>query len=193
MKTNGKRILLILLRVVCSIIAFAWFANTAGRHLVTNIPVDMIFLFVGALSLCLAIIIDSRATSPHQSFQNYVENARGISPTGLNIMALIGVFIFGWLIVVVFQFLGKTRKGWKYAISITMLLAMARSTGYYLLYYIALFVYVTAWIHANITLGQFQELAKERIEEIENETYPTSAMIKEKEVLQRKVLRAKGA
>ena len=42
--------------------------------------------------------------------------AGGISRTALNVTAFIGVFIFGWLILVVFASLGKGKQGLAYFI-----------------------------------------------------------------------------
>jgi hypothetical protein len=54
----------------------------------------------------------------NQELQEYVLKARGLSRKGLNIMCFIGVFIFGWLLAVVFEMLGKKKQGRFYIIPI---------------------------------------------------------------------------
>lgn len=56
-----------------------------------------------------------------EELDHYVVEARGISRTKLNVFALIGLFIFGWLITSVFEYLGKKIIGWMYLICLLIM------------------------------------------------------------------------
>ena len=62
----------------------------------------------------------------NEELNNYVVNAGGIGRMGLNIMCFIGVFIFGWLLAVAFDSLGKKGTGWFYLVPIIFLLVISR-------------------------------------------------------------------
>jgi len=63
--------------------------------------------------------------------QEYVLKAEGLSRKGLNIMCFIGVFIFGVLLGVAFDMLGKKRQGWFYLVPIIGCLVISRQAAHY--------------------------------------------------------------
>ena len=125
----------------------------------------------------------------NQELNDYVLKAPGLGRKGLNIMCFIGVFIFGWLLAVAFQMLGKNKQGWFYVIPIIVCLAISNQTGSHL-WILGILIYVTGWVHANIVLSRYQVSARERIAQIDrlSEGQFTIDAILEKGVLQSKVL-----
>jgi len=133
----------------------------------------------------------------NEELDNYVLKAQGISRNGLNIMCFIGVFIFGWLLAVAFEQLGKNKKGWLYISPIIVLLVLSRQDTSELglippiIYVVCPIIYVVGWIHANVVLSRYQSLAKQRIAEI-NQTpsrMQTVDVLLERGLLEAKVLR----
>jgi tetratricopeptide (TPR) repeat protein len=126
----------------------------------------------------------------NEELDNYVLKAQGISRVGLNIMCFIGVFIFGWLLAVAFEQLGKKGKGWLYVIPIIFLLVVSRQ-GAGELALIATIIYIAGWIHANIILSRYESLAKQRISEIDRipPSDLTADVLLERGLLRSKVLR----
>jgi len=92
----------------------------------------------------------------------------GISRKALNIMAIIGLFIFGWLITIAFDLLGKGKQGWGYFKALLAALIIGRffapPVGI-----LAVIIYITACIHANLLLSRYKSLARERIAEIDSQ------------------------
>jgi len=92
----------------------------------------------------------------------------GISRKALNIMAITGLFIFGWLITIAFDLLGKGKQGWGYFKVLLAALIIGRffapPVGI-----LAVIIYITACIHANLLLSRYKSLARERIAEIGNQ------------------------
>ena len=111
--------------------------------------------------------------------RNYILKAQGIRRNDLNSKALIGIFIFGWLISDVLNCLGKSVFGGVcrlllyLLISLTLIsntagepaLQLSVQVGW--LIYIA--VYVGAWIYVNRTFSHYQLVARQRIAEIERQ------------------------
>ena len=127
-----------------------------------------------------------------EELDNYAFKARGISRTELNIIAFIGMFIFGWLIAVVFNFLGKQRHGWLYLVPIIFIgVGLSNVEPAYAL--LATVIYIVAWVHANVVLSRYQVAARRRISEIERETETPINTLLEKGILLQKVLRDKEA
>lgn len=120
----------------------------------------------------------------NEELKNYVQNAEGISRTRLNVYAAIGVFIFGWLILIVFSRLGKKDLGWKYFGPFLVSFAISKAVPVVGL--LVLTVYIAAWVHANMILSEYQSSARQRISEIQNLT--DIHTISERELLQKKVL-----
>lgn len=92
--------------------------------------------------------------------------AGGITRKALNITALIGLFVFGWLMAFIFEYLGKAKQGWRYVIVIISALMIGRlfapPIGV-----LALIIYIISWIHANLLLSRYKRLATERMAELE--------------------------
>lgn len=111
--------------------------------------------------------------------RGYVMHASGISRLGLNITCFIGVFIFGWLLAMVFDLLGKGKKGWMYVVPIIILAIMAKQ-GEPGLAILPLVIYMVGWIHANLVLSHYRRLARQRIATIDDqETVPTEDLLEE--------------
>lgn len=127
----------------------------------------------------------------NQELANYVLKASGLSRKALNIMCFIGVFIFGWLLAIVFDGLGKKGKGWAYLVPIIIIFGISRSEGdAAALGIFAPIIYVVGWVHANRILSRYQSLARKRIAEIEtdSEGRQKADYSLEKGLLQHKVL-----
>jgi len=92
----------------------------------------------------------------------------GISRKALNIMAFIGLFLFGWMITIAFDLLGKGKQGWGYFKALLAALIIGRffapPVGI-----LAVIIYITACIHANLLLSRYKSLARERIAEINSQ------------------------
>ena len=128
------------------------------------------------------------STFGNSELENYIVNALGISRITLNIMSAIGIFIFGWLMAVVYDFLGKAKLGWTYVIPLIILLSMGNKVGP-AFGLIGVVLYVIAWVHANVILSRYQKLAKQRLTEIENQTDSDIDTILEKGLILDKVMR----
>lgn len=122
----------------------------------------------------------------NEDLKHYLLTAPGISRVGLNVLAGIGLFIFGWLIGVVFSKLGKGKTGWTYLIPIIILFAAGRENPE--LAAVAGLLYLIAWIHANILLSRYQSLANERVAVIDQQGSGIDATL-EKGLILNKVLR----
>ena len=135
--------------------------------------------------------------------RNYILKAQGISRNEINSMALIGIFIFGWLIADVLNCLGKSIFGGVCNILLYLLISLTRissvanepalrlSVQLGWLIYIA--IYVGAWIYANGSLSHYQSAARQRIAEIESQGEVGIDMVLEKGLLLYKVFQEKQA
>lgn len=127
----------------------------------------------------------------YTELKKYLHNKEGlISRTSLNVTAFIGVFIFGWLITIVFDRLGKKGLGWGYFILCGFFAAgsVQINPAFGL---IAALIYIGAWIHANIILSRYHSLARERIQEIDRIKPPEIDSQMEKGLLLFRTLRDK--
>lgn len=91
----------------------------------------------------------------------YIKRNTGISRTRLNVQAFIGLFIFGWLMSMNYDALKRKGLGWAFLIIFAILLI----TSYQAqpgLWFLAIGVYLGAWIHTNVLLTQQQNEAKEK-------------------------------
>ncbi|MFZ0472103.1 MAG: hypothetical protein WAL94_05780 [Bacteroidales bacterium] len=98
----------------------------------------------------------------------YIKRNTGISRTRLNVQAFIGLFIFGWLMSMNYDALRKKGLGWAFLIIFAILLI----TSYQVqpgLWFLAIGVYLGAWIHTNVLLTQQQKEAKEKFIAWKNE------------------------
>lgn len=125
----------------------------------------------------------------NQELQDYVFKEAGLSRRGLNIMCFIGLFIFGWLLTMAFNMLGKKNQGWFYVVPIIACLAISRQTGP-ALGLVAVIIYIIGWVHANIVLSGYQSSARDRIDQIDRLSGDqlTIDILVEKGILQQKVL-----
>ena len=124
-----------------------------------------------------------------QEVADHVLQGGGLGRVGLNIMCFIGVFIFGWLLAVVFDMLGKRRLGWIYIVPVMVCVAGARLIEP-LLAILGLAIYAIGWVHANMVLSNHQSAARDRIAQIDRlpEDQVTVNTVIEKGVLQSNVL-----
>ncbi len=127
----------------------------------------------------------------YSELTHYMHEKEGlISRTALNITACIGVFIFGWLITVVFDGLGKKGLGWIYLILLGVFVAgsvqMNPAFGP-----VAALIYIGAWIHANLILSRYHSLARSRIQEIDRLNPPELDSQVEKGLLCFRILKDK--
>lgn len=127
----------------------------------------------------------------HEEFNNYLFKASGISRVSLNVMAFIGVFIFGWLMAVVYSHLGKGKQGWSYLIPMIICLSIGKNTGQAIFIVVGIIIYITAWIHANMILSRYEWTAKERIAEIKNRNDTEIDPELEKGIIEYKILKEK--
>jgi hypothetical protein len=70
-------------------------------------------------------------------------------------MAFIGVFIFGWLIAVVFDKLGRRGLGWAYLVPVLAMGTLSRQVDVGFAFG-AFLIYVVAWFHANMILSSLE-------------------------------------
>ena len=125
----------------------------------------------------------------NQELQEYLLKAPGTSRKALNIACSIGVFLFGWLLAVAFQMLGKGAQGWAYvAVIIAVVVISSRADSP--LWVAGIFIYIVGWIHANYVLSSYKASARDRIAQIDrlSDEQKTIDVIMEKGVLQHKVL-----
>lgn len=90
----------------------------------------------------------------------YINSKTGLTRTSLNGRALIGLFIFGWLMKMNYDDLGKTGFGWALLISLSIVLAVTRQIKP-MFFIVGLVIYVAAWIHTNMLLTEKQRIARE--------------------------------
>lgn len=90
----------------------------------------------------------------------YVNSKTVITRTSLNVRALIGLFIFGWLMKMNYDDLGKTGFGWALLISLSIVLAVTRQIKP-MFFVVGLVIYIAAWIHTNMLLTEKQRIARE--------------------------------
>jgi tetratricopeptide (TPR) repeat protein len=125
----------------------------------------------------------------NKELHDYVAYATGISRVELNVMAAIGVVIFGWLLGAAYERLGKRILAWGLVIALIVLLiwsGVARSEVASLL---VIVLYIAAWVYANMILSRYEAMARQRVAEIDQESSPTTNDLLEKGVLLHKVLR----
>jgi hypothetical protein len=143
---------------------------------------------------------DAQAGSQHSvkklrsmpsELHNYVFMGTGISRTALNVLCLVGIVIFGWLLLGVFETMGRKETGWVYLaplVGIVLLQTMGVQAQTGVLF---LTIYAVGWIHANLALSQIRALGRKRIVDIDAlppEERGVDALI-EKAVIQHKALR----
>ncbi len=125
----------------------------------------------------------------NQELNEYVLRAQGLSRKGLNIMCFIGIFIFGWLLAIAFESLGRKKQGWFYVVPIIGFLVISRESNSPI-GFLAPVLYVVGWVHANRILSGYQSSAQDRIVQIDrlSEGALTTDVVLEKGILQSKVL-----
>jgi hypothetical protein len=124
----------------------------------------------------------------NEELKNYVLGAKGISRTKLNVIYLIGVFVFGWLVTFVWKALGRPAAGWAIIVVIAVLVVLGQQNGHSSLVVLAAFWYGVSWLYANFILSKYQRVAKRRIKEIDGLQDPSTDLLLEKGLLQGKVL-----
>lgn len=114
----------------------------------------------------------------------YVLGADGISRTKLNVMYLVGVFIFGWLITLVWKALGRSAQGWVIIAIMAVGIVLWQQNGDTQMAALAAIAYAGSWVHANLVLTKYQRLARSRIQEIDSVEKPSTDLLLEKGILQ---------
>jgi rubrerythrin len=124
----------------------------------------------------------------------YVLESPGLSRLSLNITCFIGLFIFGWLLVTVFDTLGKKRTGYFYIVPLFITLVISWNF-YHWVAYIGILIYFTGWAHANMLLSNIRSSAMDRLDDIDqlSESQKTADIILEQGILEGKVLGEEGA
>ncbi len=126
----------------------------------------------------------------NQDLKDYVLHASGMTRTTLNVTAFVGVFIFGWLIAVIFDSLGKKGRGWSYLILIAILVfGVAKFLPVAALLGIA--IYGVAWLDANLVLSGYKQAARQRLSAMSQQEASANAIL-ERGLLLHKVLNDKA-
>lgn len=132
-------------------------------------------------------------TVTDEELEEYLLTSPGTSRLALNAVCLLGAFVCGWLIVVVFARLRRTALGFLYAVPMFgLFVAGAQSIPVCLI--LALAIYLMAWIHANVLLSRYQAAARERIallDRVRDESRVADDLL-ERGLLEAKVLRDRG-
>lgn len=126
----------------------------------------------------------------NSELDNYLVNASGTSFLTMNILALFGSVIFGWLIAVVYNSLGKGKFGWNFVL-LLMMFTVAGSRLDNVFVYIGFAVYIVAWVHVNILFFRYRKLGKQRLAEIDKQGGLDTNTIMEKGLILDKVMRDK--
>ncbi|KKM08652.1 hypothetical protein SY88_22735 [Clostridiales bacterium PH28_bin88] len=121
-----------------------------------------------------------------QEFANYVMEAEGTNAKTINICMAVGIFILGWLAIMVYSFLGKPYKGLLYFVPVFIFARFA--VGSIPLFILVVAIWAIAWVDANRTLGKYQAAAKRRLNEINLQPAPGVDLLLEKGILLQKVL-----
>lgn len=121
----------------------------------------------------------------NQELSHYVLKAHGITRVALNIMFIVCLFIFPWLILVAYYNLGKGKQGWAYFIPYVFFNIAAQSEPSLVL--VALIIHVAAWVHANKILTDYQRLAQLRLVELDQKQNKDVDVILEKGIILHKV------
>jgi hypothetical protein len=135
---------------------------------------------------------ESRMFCNDYELKHYVLKALGVSRKGLNIICFIGIFIFGWLLAVVFDSLGRGKQGWWFYV-VPMMVCLFISINIAPAFGIIVpIIYIIGWIHANAVLSGYQSSARNCIGIIDrlSENELTADAVMEKGILQIKVLAA---
>lgn len=106
----------------------------------------------------------SQASNPDieaKAIEDYVNSKVGISRKALNIRAAIGIIVFGWLMMMNYDSLGKKGLGWAFLIAMAFVFAIARQVQP-MVGILAPIIYVAAWVHTNAILSEKQRIAREQ-------------------------------
>ena len=121
-----------------------------------------------------------------QEFANYVTEAEGINAKTINICMAVGIFILGWLAIMVYSFLGKPYKGLIYFVPVFIFSRFA--LGSFPLFILVVAIWAIAWVDASRILGKYQAAARRRLDEINLQPAPGVNLLLEKGILMQKVL-----
>ena len=121
----------------------------------------------------------------------YVLKCEGVSRKYLNMMCLVGIFVFGWLLATCFDLLGKKNFGWFYVAPIITLIVVAQQL-HSLVGLWSPAIYLLGWLHVNMVLSRYQVQARMRMKGIDqlSSAEQTADILLEKGLLQAKVLGA---
>ena len=89
----------------------------------------------------------------------YIAIVSSVSRKSIIIRCIIGLFVFGWLITMVFEDLGEKGIGWGYFIAMAVFAAIAKQSDPMLFIVVAI-IYIIGCIHANVLYSQYKTLAK---------------------------------
>ena len=99
-----------------------------------------------------------KASSIAEDMERYVRSKVGVSRTALNVRAAIGIFVFGWLMMMNYNDLGEKGLGWVLAIAMAFVFAFARYEP--MVVVIGAAIYGAAWLHTNSLLSKKQNNAR---------------------------------
>jgi len=101
---------------------------------------------------------------------DYINKSVGLSSATLNTRAAIGIVVFGWLMKMNYDDLGKKRMGSMFLVAMALVLAIASQVNPQV-GILAPIIYVAAWVHTNQILARKQRVAREQYFK-ENNTVP---------------------
>jgi hypothetical protein len=113
----------------------------------------------------LAGWIEARTLSGKKGYiptDTKVKKIIGVSRTALNVRAFIGLFIFGWLMMMNYSDLNKPGFGWAFLITMAPLFMICtrglagNPNAEAIAGVLLLLVYCGAWIHTNVILSNLQ-------------------------------------
>ncbi len=125
-----------------------------------------------------------------KNLRDYIYKADGISFFKLNVFAFVGLFVFGWLLVMVYEDLGKKKLGWGILVSLVLCLSAGKINIIFLSF--GGLIYLIGWIYANFILYSVHSLAKKRIHYTDRTIKPDINLLLEKGILLGIVLKNKN-
>lgn len=103
----------------------------------------------------------SNTATEFKAIEDYINSKVGITRKTLNIRAAIGIIIFGWLMVMNYDDLGKKGIGWAFLIAMGFAFAIANQIEPMVGIRCPI-IYVAAWVHTNSLVTEKQRLAREQ-------------------------------
>ena len=89
------------------------------------------------------------------SYEEWKKKGR-ISVRKCDILCFIGLFVFGWLLLIVYDRAGKGKRGWKLLIPILLLYILGYRI-YFIFSLMGISIYIYAWYSIHKTIKRYQE------------------------------------